>query len=168
MLIHGAAGGVGLFAVQFARWKGAHVIGTASTSNLEFVRSLGAETVIDYTTTPFEQVVGDVDMVLDTIGGETLLRSMRVVRRGGILVSLLEPPPQELAQDLGIRAMKNAPSLPFPSRSLLQTIGQVIDAGQVKPVVYRTFPLHEARRAHELSQTGHGRGRIVLRITDER
>ena len=168
VLIHGAAGGVGLFAVQFARWKGAHVIGTASTSNLEFVRSLGAETVIDYTTTPFEQVVGDVDMVLDTIGGETLLRSMRVVRRGGILVSLLEPPPQELAQDLGIRAMKNAPSLPFPSRSLLQTIGQVIDAGQVKPVVYRTFPLHEARQAHELSQTGHGRGRIVLRITDER
>jgi NADPH:quinone reductase-like Zn-dependent oxidoreductase len=168
VLIHGAAGGVGLFAVHFARWKGAHVIGTASTSNLEFVRSLGAETVIDYTVTPFEQVVREVDMVLDTIGGETLLRSMQVVRRGGILVSLLEPPSQELAQNLGIRAMKNAPSLPFPSNSLLQTIAQVIDVGQVKAVVYRTFPLHEARRAHELSQTGHGHGRIVLRIADGR
>ncbi len=89
VLIHGAAGGVGSFAVQFARWKGAQVIGTASTANLEFVRSLGAETVIDYTTVPFEQVARDVDVVLDTLGGETLRRSMQVVRPGGVLVSLI-------------------------------------------------------------------------------
>ncbi|MFL5628259.1 MAG: NADP-dependent oxidoreductase [Ktedonobacteraceae bacterium] len=166
VLIHGAAGGVGLFAVQFAKWKGAQVIGTASTANVDFVRSLGAETVVDYTSTPFEQVVHDVDLVLDTIGGETLQRSMHVVKRGGALVSLLEQPSQEKARELGIRAMKNTASLPFPSSDLLQTIAQLIDEGQVKVTLARTFPLHEASFAHELSQTGHGRGRIVLHIAD--
>jgi NADPH:quinone reductase-like Zn-dependent oxidoreductase len=107
-LIHGAAGGVGLFAVQFARWKGVHVIGTASTANVDFVRSLGAETVIDYTATPFDEVVGEVDFVLDTIGGETLRRSMQLVKRGGTLLSVVESPSPELAQALGIRAINNA------------------------------------------------------------
>src|SRR6185503_6348859 len=89
-------------------WKGAQVIGTASTANVDFVRSLGAETVIDYATTPFEEVVRDVDFVLDTIGGETMRRSMRLVKRGGILVSLVEAPPVALAQEYGIRAIHNA------------------------------------------------------------
>jgi NADPH:quinone reductase-like Zn-dependent oxidoreductase len=164
VLIHGAAGGVGLFAVQFARWKGAQVIGTASTANVEFVRSLGAETVIDYTSTPFEQVVRDVDLVLDTIGGETLQRSMQVVKRGGMLVSLLEEPSQEKARELGIRAMKNTVALPFPSTNLLQTIAQLIEKGLVKVTIAQTFSLHEANLAHELSQSGHGRGRIVLLV----
>src|SRR6202043_1099446 len=106
VLIHGAAGGVGSFAVQFARWKGAHVIGTAGAANVEFVRSLGAETVIDYSSTPFEQVVHDVDLALDTQGGEVLQHSMHVVKRGGTLVSLLEQPSQEKARAYGIRAMK--------------------------------------------------------------
>jgi len=164
VLIHGAAGGVGLYAIQFARLKGAQVIGTTSTVNVDFVRSLGAENVVDYTSTPFEQVVRDVDLVLDTIGGETLQRSMHVVKRGGTLVSLLEQPSQEKARELGIRAMKNTAALPFPSSSLLQSIAQLIDKGQVKAIVGKTFTLHEARQAHELSQTGHGRGRIVLHI----
>lgn len=164
VLVHGAAGGVGLFAVQFARLKGAEVIGTASTANVDFVRSLGAETVVDYTTTAFEQVARDVDLVLDTVGGETLQRSMQVVRRGGTLVSLLEQPSQEQAQELGIRAMKNTATLPFPSSSLLQTISELIDKRRVKTVVARLLPLREARLAHELSQTGHGRGRIVLYV----
>ncbi len=163
VLIHGAAGGVGLYAVQFARWKGAQVIGTASTANVDFVRSLGAETVIDYTTTPFEQVVRDVDLVLDTIGGETLQRSLEVVKRGGTLVSLLEQPSQEKAQERGIRALNNAV---LPTSELLGTIAQLIGAGQVRAVVGKTFPLHEARQAHELSQSSHGRGRIVLHIAD--
>src|SRR3989442_2519520 len=114
VLILGAAGGVGSFAVQFARWKGAQVIGTTSTANVDFVRSLGAETVVDYTSTAFEQVVHDVDLVLDTIGGETLQRSMNVVKRGGTLVALLEQPSQEKAQERGIRVMKNTATLPFP------------------------------------------------------
>lgn len=166
VLIHGAAGGVGLFAVQFARWKGAQVIGTASKANVDFVRSLGAETVIDYTTTPFEQAVHDVDLVLDTIGGETLQRSMDVVKRGGTLVSLLEQPSQEKAQQRGIRAMFFMAALPYPSSSILQTIAQLIDEGHVKVTIAKTFPLREAYQAHELSQTGHGRGRIVLHIAD--
>src|SRR5579883_933209 len=148
VLIHGAAGGVGSFAVQFARWKGAQVIGTASTANLEFVRSLGAETV------------------LDTLGGETLRRSMQVVRPGGVLVSLIEPPSQEEAQALGIRAIKNTATQPYPSTSLLQTIASLIAAGEIRVTLAQVFPLEEASRAHELSQTGHGRGRIVLHIAD--
>ena len=164
VLIHGAAGGVGLFAVQFARWKGAHAIGTASTANVEFVRSLGAEMAIDYTMTPFEQVVQDIDVVLDTIGGETLMRSMKVVKRGGILVSLLEMPSQQEAQRRGIRAMINAPVFPFPSNNLLQTIAQLMAENQVKTTIARTFSLREASLAHTLSETGHGRGRIVLLV----
>ena len=162
ILIHGAAGGVGLFAVQLARWKGAQVIGTTSTANVDFVRSLGAETVIDYTITPFEEVVSEVDLVLDTIGGETLQRSMTVVKRGGTLVSLLEKPPAQLAKVLGIRAMKNAVT---PTSQDLEMIARLIDEGQVKAVVGQTFPLQQARQAHKLSQTGHGRGRIVLVIS---
>ena len=89
VLIHGAAGGVGHFAVQFARWKGARVIGTASASNQSFLRELGADKVIDYRTTRFEEAVGDVDVVLDTIGGETQQRSWKVLKKGGILVATL-------------------------------------------------------------------------------
>ncbi len=166
VLIHGAAGGVGSFAVQFARLKGAQVIGTASTANVEFVRALGAETVIDYTSTPFEQVVHDVDLVLDTIGGETLQRSMPVVKRGGTLVSLLQQPSQDKARELGIHAMKNTAALPFPSTNLLQTIAQLIAESQVKVTLSRIFPLRKANLAHELSQSRHGRGRIVLHIAD--
>jgi NADPH:quinone reductase-like Zn-dependent oxidoreductase len=163
LLIHGAAGGVGLFAVQFARWKGAQVIGTASTANLDFVRSLGAETVIDYITTPFEEVVHDVDLVLDTIGGETLQRSMKIVKPGGSLISLVEVPSPELAQELGIRASHNAA---IPTSEHLRTIVQLIGAGHARPTIRRTFALHEAPQAHALVQTGHGRGRIVLHIAD--
>jgi NADPH:quinone reductase-like Zn-dependent oxidoreductase len=161
VLIHGAAGGVGSFAVQLARWRGAQVIGTTSKANMDFVGSLGAETVIDYTSTPFEQMVHDMDLVLDTIGGETLQRSMQVVKRGGTLVSLLEHPSPKLAQKYGIHAKQNAT---LPTSSLLQTIAQLIDEGQLKVTIMQTFPLREASRAHELSQTGHGRGRIVLHI----
>jgi NADPH:quinone reductase-like Zn-dependent oxidoreductase len=161
VLIHGAAGGVGTYAVQFARWKGAQVIGTASTANVEFVHSLGAEMVIDYTTTPFEQLVNDVDLVLDTIGGATLERSLDVVKPGGRLVSLLEQPSQEQAQERDIRALKNVVT---PTNEHLRTIAQLIVEGQVKAIVGKTFPPQEARQAHELSQSGHGRGRIVLQL----
>ena len=161
VLIHGAAGGVGSFAVQFARWKGAQVIGTTSKANMDFVRSLGAGTVIDYSSATFEHEVRDVDLVLDTIGGETLQRSMQVVKRGGTLISLLEQPSSELARANGIHARKNAA---VPTSNLLQTIAQLIVEGDIKAIVGATFPLQEANLAHELSQTGHGRGRIVLHI----
>lgn len=163
VLIHGAAGGVGLFAVQFARWKGAEVIGTASAANVEFVRSIGVDTVVDYTTTPFEDAAQNVDFVLDTIGGDTLRRSMSIVRRGGTLVSIVEQPPEDLAQALGIRAIKNA--MP-PNSAHLRQIVQIIDEGHVTPTIQRLFSLAEAPQAHALCETGHGRGRIVLHVAD--
>ena len=140
------------------------MIGTASKANLDFVRSLGAETVIDYAAIPFEQVVRDVDLVLDSIGGETLRRSFRVVKPGGTLVSLLEQPSQEQAQERRIRAMNNAA---LPTSEHLRIIAQLIEARQIKPTIERVFALHEAPPAHVLSQRGHGRGRIVLHIADD-
>src|SRR4051812_35052834 len=104
VLIHGAAGGVGSFAVQFAKWKGAYVIGTASGSHVEQVRQLGADEVIDYRKTKFEEVAREVDVVLDTIGGETQERSWKVLKRGGVLASLVQPPPAEKAAARGVRA----------------------------------------------------------------
>lgn len=162
VLIHGAAGGVGLFAVQFARWKGAEVIGTASGANVDYVRSLGAEAV-DYQTTRFEDVAGEVDFVLDTIGGDTLIRSMKIVKPGGMVVSVVEVPPADLAAAQGIRAINNQV---FPASKHLQQIVELIDAGHVKPAVQQVFSLDEAPAAHALCETGHGRGRIILHIAD--
>lgn len=166
VLIHGAAGGVGLFAVQFARWKGAHVFATASTANVAFVASLGADAVIDYTTTQFERVVPAVDIVLDTLGGTVQQRSFAVIKPGGILISLLEEPSQAQADAYRIRAMKNSATLPFPSSTLLHTIAQMLVKGAITTVIATTFPLQAARQAQQLSQSGHGRGRIVLQIAE--
>lgn len=139
------------------------MLATASTANVDFVRSLGAETVIDYTTTPFEEVVRDVDLVLDAVGGGTLLRSMKLVKRGGTLISIYEQPSVELAERLGIRASMNQT---IPNSEHLCKIVQLIDEGHARPTVRRVFALHEAQLAHELCETGHGRGRIVLHIAD--
>ena len=152
---------MGSFAVQFARWKGAHVIGTTSPANRDFVRSLGAETVIDYTSTPLEQVIHDIDLVLDTVGGETHERPWNVLKRGGTLVSITGPLSQEQAQELGVRAVAFSNR---PSAQLLQSLAQLIEEEHITVVLRRVFPLHEVRQAHELSQTGHGRGHIVLHI----
>lgn len=166
VLIHGAAGGVGSSAVQFARLKDARVIATAGARNQDFVRSLGAETVVDYLAKPFEEVAREVDLVLDTIGGETLRRSFSVVRSGGLIVSLLEEPSQELARQHNIRAIKNFVSQPYPSSHLLQTIAQLASDGRITLPLERVFAFDAAAQAHQLSQTGHGRGRIVLHISD--
>lgn len=160
VLIQGAAGGVGQFAVQLAKWKGAEVIGTASPANLEFVRSLGADTVIDYTTTSVESVVQDVDLVLDGVGAATLHSSLRTLRRGGTLISIAGLPPQEEAQAHGVRAMMSRGGASVP----LQTFAQMIDEGHLKVPEGKTFLLSEVRQAHEYSQHGHGRGRLVLRV----
>lgn len=160
-LIHGAAGGVGLFAVQFAKWKGAHVTGITSTGNVDFVHSLGAETAVDYTTTAFEDVVNSLDFVLDTIGGDTMIRSMKALKRGGTLISIVDEPPADLAQELGIRATHNAT---IPASEHLRKIVQLIDEGHARPTIQQAFALSEAHLAHELCETGHGRGRIVLSI----
>ncbi len=163
VLIHGAAGGVGHFAVQFAKWKGAKVIGTASAGNASFLRELGADKVIDYRTTRFEAAVGDVDVVLDTIGGETQQRSWQVLKKGGILVATLGISSAEAPGEHGVRG---AGVSVHPDPAQLARIAALIDAGDLKPVIAAVLPLTEAARAHELSQTGHGRGKIVLKVRD--
>jgi NADPH:quinone reductase-like Zn-dependent oxidoreductase len=162
VLVQGAAGGVGLFAVQFARLKGAHVIGTASAANVEFVRSLGAETVIDYTAGPFEQAVQGVDAVVDTVGGEVTERSWKVLRPDGILVTVAGMIDEEQAQAHGVHGARAGRA----GADQLAHITELLESKQIKPCVGRVFPLDQAAQAHELSQRGHGRGRIVLHIAD--
>ena len=161
ILIHAASGGVGMFAVQFAKWKGVHVIGTASAVNTDFVRSLGADEVIDYKATPFERVVHNVDVVLDTLGGDTQERSYSVLKPGGLLVATAAPPSPEKSQQWGVRALMMNMK---PEATQLAEIANLLDSGQVKTIVSQVFPLAQARQAHELSQSGHGRGKIVLQV----
>jgi NADPH:quinone reductase-like Zn-dependent oxidoreductase len=166
ILVQGAAGGVGLFAVQFARWKGAHVIGTASASNQDFVRSLGAESVIDYQATPFESVVHDVDVVLDTVGDDVLDRSWQVLRRGGILVSIAARPSHEQAEAHGVRVPSPGPRDPARTGVVLRQVSALIESGEVRAQVGQVLPLAQASQAHALSEQRHGRGDIVLHIVD--
>jgi NADPH:quinone reductase-like Zn-dependent oxidoreductase len=163
VLIHAASGGVGSIAVQLAKAKGAYVIGTASARNADFVRELGVDEFIDYQSTPFETVVHDVDVVLDTIGGDTQVRSFGVLRKDGFLVSIVEPPSQELAAQHGVRSAM----LPAqPNATQLSEITALIDSGKLKPFVETVLPLSEARQAQEMSQSGRTRGKIVLQVVD--
>ena len=161
ILIHAAAGGVGTFAVQLARWKGAYVIGTASKANHEFVKELGADEVIDYQTTRFEDVVRDVDVVLDAMAGETRDRSWQVLKKGGILVSILGQPSQD---DAGKHGVRGAGIFVQPNPAQLQELADLADAGKLRPIIDTVLPLAEAARAHEMNQTLHTRGKIVLRV----
>jgi NADPH:quinone reductase-like Zn-dependent oxidoreductase len=163
MLIHGGSGGVGHVAVQLAKWKGAYVFATASTKNQELLRELGVDEPIDYTKQKFEDVARDVDLVLDLIGGETQERSWSVLKKGGVLLSLVQPPSVEKAKALGVRAAFVAG---HPSGAQLAEIAKLIDSGELKPVIDRILPLSEARRAHELSQSGHTHGKIALRVSN--
>lgn len=161
VLIHGAAGGVGTFAVQVARWVGAQVIGTAAAQQHDMLRKLGAAELIDYTAVRFEDVVHDVDVVLDAVGGETLERSWGVLKKGGVLVSLVEKPSQERAAALGVRALF---FIVRPNRAQLVRISQLIDAGQVRPVVERVLPLAQAGQAYVDRPRS---GKTVLQVFNE-
>ena len=161
VLIHGGSGGVGSFAVQIAKARGAKVLATASTRNQETLKQLGADQPVDYTTTKFEDVAKDVDVVLDTVAGETLARSYGVVKKGGIIVSILQPPDKE---QLTTRGIRGEVILARPSAPMLGEIGKLIDAGKIKPVVSQVLPIAEAARAHQQIETGHTRGKIVLKV----
>jgi len=171
VLIHAAAGGVGHIAVQLAKWRNAHVIGTASATNEAFLRELGVDDFIDYRTTAFESVVRNVDVVLDAIpreaddrtdalARETMSRSWAVLRDGGILVSICANPAP--GPDAVARGLRGAYAGAKPGSDLLNRIAGLVDYGKLKPDVGTILPLREARRAHELIQTGHTRGKIVL------
>lgn len=161
LLVHGAAGGLGIFAVQFANAKGARVIGTASGPNQSFLRELGVDEPIDYAKTKFEDVAHDVDVVLDTQGGDTQQRSWKVLKKGGVLVSVVQPPAAEEAAKYGVKSVMFRRQ---PNTGELSEIAKLIDSGTVKVVVETVLPLAEARRAAELSQAGHARGKIVLKV----
>jgi len=164
VLIHGAAGGVGVFAVQLARWAGAQVIATASQRNRDFLCELGANEIIDYTTTRFEEVVQGVDFVFDTVGGDTLHRSWQVVKPGGVLASVVSPRPSFAeAQAYDVRPVWFVVQ---PNREQLVRIGALIDEGKVRPIIDTVLPLSQARQAYEQGAKGHTRGKIVLRVVD--
>jgi NADPH:quinone reductase-like Zn-dependent oxidoreductase len=162
VLIHAAAGGVGGFAVQLAKWKGAFVIGTASGQHLEFVRVLGADQVIDYRTTRFEDVARDLDVVFDTIGGDTQERSWATLKSGGILVSVVRPPSQASASAHGVRGtfLRSNPA----RADELARLAQLVVSGQLRVYIQTVLPLSEAAQAQELSRKGHTNGKIVLRV----
>jgi NADPH:quinone reductase-like Zn-dependent oxidoreductase len=162
VLIHAAAGGVGNFAVQFAKWKGAYVIGTASGANAELVRGLGAHEFIDYRTTKFEDIVHDADVVFDTIGGETQERSWKVLKRGGVLISIVQPPSEKTASAHGARGIFLRQDATRTEE--LKQIADLVASGQIKVNVETILPLREARKAQELSQSGHAHGKIVLAV----
>src|SRR5437588_4582890 len=164
VLIHGGSGGVGSFAIQIAKAHGAKVIATASTANQELLKQLGADVAIDYTKQNFENIAKDVDVVLDSIGKDTLARSYEVMKKGGIIVSLVaRPDPAELAKH-GIRG--EAISVD-PNSDELSEIGELIDEKKINVIDPQTFPLSEARKAQEQVATGHTRGKIVLKVADE-
>ena len=174
VLIHAAAGGVGHIAVQLAKWKGARVIGTASARNEDFLSKLGCDQIVNYRTTRFEDVVRDVDVVLDIIPRETsaagnalaektLDHSWSVLKKNGVLVSICARPSSETAAAHGVRgkyilAQRNA--------AQLTEIAGLVDAGYVEPAIDTVLSLEEVRKAHELSQEGHTRGKIVLCVTE--
>jgi len=164
VLIHGGSGGVGTFAIQIAKARGAKVIATASTANQELLKELGADVVIDYTKQKFEDVAKDVDVVLDSVGKDTLARSYGVVRKGGFIVTLVARIDQAELNKHGIHGASLSVE---PNSDELSEIGKLIDEKKIKVVVSQTFPLAEAKRAQEQVATGHTRGKIVLKISDE-
>lgn len=164
ILVHGGSGGVGSFAVQIAKARGARVIATASTANQDLLKQLGADVAIDYTKTRFEDVAKDVDAVLDPVGKETLARSYGVVKKGGIVMSLVaRPDPVELEK----RGIRGAAISVHPDAEDLAEIARLIDSGKIKPVVTEVLPLSEAIAAQRQAETHHTRGKLVLRVANE-
>lgn len=161
VLIHGAAGGVGTFAVQLAHWEGAYVIGTASEKDFDFLRQLGADELIDYKKVQFEEATSDIDVVIDTIGGETQERSWSVMRPSGTLICLVGPVSQEKAAQHGVRAVF---FIVTPSRHQLIKIAELIDSGILRPIISETFSLDKAKEAFERGLRGGKRGKLVLRV----
>ena len=162
VLVHGAGGNVGAYAIQLARHAGLHTIATAAGADLEYVTTLGAERVVDYRTTRFEDSVSGVDVVLDTVGGDTQRRSLRVLKPGGILVSVVSAVPAEAQSELGVRAAFFYVEV---TTERLTKIAELFDNGTLVPRVGTVLPLADARTAHEmLGGAPHKRGKIVLQV----
>jgi NADPH:quinone reductase-like Zn-dependent oxidoreductase len=163
VLIHGASGAVGTFAVQLARWRGAHVTATASVTNLDFVRALGADAVIDYHTNRFENVVCDMDVIFDTVGGETLERSWKILEKNGKMISIVgettSAPVSQRSRDAFMLVRADGPQL--------AEIAKMIDAGQLRVFVEAVYPLEETKAAYARAERGKMQGKIALSIFDD-
>ena len=167
VLVHAAAGGVGHLAVQLAKRAGAHVVATASARNADWVRSLGADEVVDYRTTRFEEATGDIDLVVDLIGNvhdDTGTRSLRAMRPGGLLINVPSGSWPEFRADAAAAGMRATDIKALSDTATLTAIAELIDAGELAVHVDREFPLGEAAEAHRLLEEGHTRGKIVLRV----
>ncbi|MHB8874833.1 MAG: NADP-dependent oxidoreductase [Myxococcaceae bacterium] len=160
-LIHGGSGGVGSFAVQFAKWKGAWVASTGSRASREYLTNLGVEQFIDYQRQRFEDEVQDVDVVLDTVGGETGARSLKVLKKGGMLIDLLGELDQAAAKKAGVRGVMFG--MRYDTEDLAE-IARLVNRGIIEPHITRTLPLEQARRAIDLNQQGKSHGKIVLEL----
>jgi NADPH:quinone reductase-like Zn-dependent oxidoreductase len=164
VLIHGGSGGVGHLAIQIAKARGARVIATASTANQNFMRQLGADQTIDYTKTKFEDVVKDVDIVLDAVGGDTLSRSYGAVKKGGIIVTIAAEADEAALAAHGIRGTSISAA---PKSETFAGLGDLLERGKLKPVVTKTFPLMQVAKAQEQIATRHTSGKIVLRVAPD-
>jgi NADPH:quinone reductase-like Zn-dependent oxidoreductase len=164
VLVHGGSGGVGSFAIQIAKARGAKVIATASTRNQDLLKQLGADVAVDYTKQKFEDFAKDVDVVLDSVGKDTLARSYGVVKKGGFIVTIVARIDQAELDKHGIRGASLGVE---PTSSQLVEIGKLIDEKKIKVIISQTFPLSEAAKAQEQVATGHTRGKIVLKVAEE-
>jgi NADPH:quinone reductase-like Zn-dependent oxidoreductase len=163
VLINGASGGVGTFAVQMAKWKGAYVIGTASGKNVGFVKELGADEVINYETTDFSTELKDIDVVFDMQGGEVQEKSLTVLKPGGILVSTVGV---RNTAAISAKGLRSAAYHAVSRTKDLRQIADLVDSGVVIPVISEIFPLKDAAAAHRLGEKGHIRGKIVLQVKE--
>jgi len=164
VLIHGGSGGVGSFAIQIAKARGARVIATASTANQDLLQQLGADVAIDYTKRKFEDVAHDVDLVLDPVGRDTLARSYSVVKKGGTVITIVSRCDESELKKHGIRG---ASLSSHPDAAELTEITKLIDAGRIKPIVSQVLPLTDAAKADAQAETHHTRGKMVLKIADD-
>ena len=160
-LIHGASGGVGSFAAQFAKWKGAEVIATASRPSFVYLRSIGVDDIIDYKTEHFEKICSEIDVVIDPLGGETQAKSWGVLKKSGILINLLGEIDEAAARKFGVRA--HVFGMEYDVEDLGE-ISELVERGLVKPHISKILPLDEARKALEMNQRNQSHGKIVLKI----
>ncbi|KAA5536332.1 NADP-dependent oxidoreductase [Taibaiella lutea] len=161
VLIHAASGGVGSFAVQFAKWKGAYVIGTASAENLAFIKQLGVDEAIDYNSEDFTEKVNDIDLVFDLIGKDTQQRSLEVIKSGGRIITTVMPEFIEEAKQKNIQ-LEGFTAQSYPEE--LKQIGALVEQGIIEPIVSAVYNLEEAEKAEQLSSQKHTRGKIVIKV----
>jgi len=161
ILIHGGAGGIGSIAIQMAKHRGAHIATTVRANDMQYVKELGADEIIDYQTQNFDDLLHDYDAVYDNVGGETYTRSFKILKKGGIIVSMLEQPNQQLMEQFGVKAVFQLTQV---NRERLTKLAQWVDQNNIRVNVDRAFPLEEAGKALDYQKDVHPRGKVVVEI----